>query len=86
MGLIGRICLMCPIGPTRISGSRIELRWAALARQRVEDEDDDENEDDSHRLRMTCFAYMIPRLQTFPYVQIGLHPPSTARSFTDLLR
>jgi hypothetical protein len=51
MGLMGRISLMCPIGPIRIFGSRIELRWGVLARQRVEDEDDDENEDDSHRLR-----------------------------------
>jgi hypothetical protein len=53
MGLMGRIGLMCPIGLIRISGSRIELRWAVLARQRVEDEDEDdvEDEDDSRRLR-----------------------------------
>jgi hypothetical protein len=45
MGLMGRISLMCPIGPIRVSGSRIELRWAVLARF------EGENEDDSGRLR-----------------------------------
>jgi hypothetical protein len=45
MGLMGRIGLMCPIGLIPISGLRIELRWAVLARQR------DENDDDSRRLR-----------------------------------
>jgi hypothetical protein len=64
MGLIGRICLMCPIGPTRISGSRIELRWAALARQRVED--DDENEDDSHRLRDDMLRVYDPATPNVP--------------------
>jgi hypothetical protein len=59
MGLMGR-SLMCRIGLIRISGSRIELRWAVPARQRVEDY--------SHRLRDDMLRVYHPA--TLPHVPL----------------